>query len=212
MQAAAAMLKHATPLRALAARPPAARPLAKRFFGLGGNASDNDPKVLEREKARNLSGATERAGESLPGSVPDADGWNPQLASDAEAVVKAERAPDMAMEELVEFTVHTVFSGTGTAAKPAAAQAQAPTTAAGAATAAQGGGEEEGAAKGGGKHKGAKPAAAQAQAPTTAAGGAMAAQGGGEEEGAKGGGAGKGAKGGGKGHGAAGGTKKGHGE
>lgn len=73
----------------------AARPLVatttrladKRAYGFGGNVGDNDPKVLEREKKRNLSGDTAQAGESLPGAV-----------------------PDMEMEELVEFSVQTVFT------------------------------------------------------------------------------------------------------
>jgi hypothetical protein len=93
-----------------APRPPVAARL--RAFGVGANAGDNDPKVLEAEKRRNLSGETEELGEEVAGAVPGAAGWNPKLASDAEAVVKAERAPDMEIEELVEFTVHTVHQTT----------------------------------------------------------------------------------------------------
>jgi hypothetical protein len=84
----------------------AARPLCGdvRRYGVGSHVSDNDPEVLEAEKRRNLS--QQHEGSPLPpGAVPNAPGWNPKLASDSEAVVKAERAGEMGIEEMVDETV-----------------------------------------------------------------------------------------------------------
>jgi hypothetical protein len=149
--AATHLLKRAAPLRALAARPAAScRPLA-RPYGLGSNVGDNNPNVLEHEKARNLSGETEKAGEDLPGAVPGVGGWNPRLASDAEAVVKAERAPDMEIEELVEFSVHTVFNATAATATGTTTTTETTTTTA---TMTDEAAKEEGPGGGGGHKKG----------------------------------------------------------
>jgi hypothetical protein len=51
----------------------------------GSHVSDNDPDTLAREKTKALEGHT-------PTVIPGAPGWNEKLASDSEAVVKAERA------------------------------------------------------------------------------------------------------------------------
>ena len=51
----------------------------------GSHVSDNDPATIRREKAKSLEGHT-------PTVMPGAPGWNEKLASDSEAVVKAERA------------------------------------------------------------------------------------------------------------------------
>jgi hypothetical protein len=96
-----------------------------RRFGLGSHTSNNDPDVLEREKARNLSARTAEEGERVPGSMPGgtAPGWNERLASDAEAVVKAERAPDVGVEELVRLSVEQAKQATAEAEEEAAAAA-----------------------------------------------------------------------------------------
>ncbi|WIA38376.1 hypothetical protein OEZ86_001706 [Tetradesmus obliquus] len=70
-------------------------------MGHGSHASDNNPDVLEREKQRNLQGKT-------PEVVPGEPGWNPNLASDSEAAVRAERAPSMDMAELQEHSVKII--------------------------------------------------------------------------------------------------------
>lgn len=54
-----------------------------RSMGFGANVHENDPDVIEKEKQRNLEGNKNRH------SI--VDGWNEKLASDAEAVVKADR-------------------------------------------------------------------------------------------------------------------------
>ena len=51
----------------------------------GSHVSDDDPDTIAREKAKALEGHT-------PTAIPGAPGWNEKLASDSEAVVKAERA------------------------------------------------------------------------------------------------------------------------
>eukprot|EP00877_Chromochloris_zofingiensis_P014420 jgi/Chrzof1/9231/Cz03g40230.t1 len=72
-------------------------------MGHGSHVSDNDPEVLEREKQRNLKGQT-------PEFVPGVPGWNPKLASDSEAAVKAERGgvDDMSIEQLQKHTVEVI--------------------------------------------------------------------------------------------------------
>ncbi|KAF8062002.1 hypothetical protein HT031_004262 [Scenedesmus sp. PABB004] len=92
--ASAMTAQHAPrPARGLASRPTVAM--------VGSNVSDNDPGVLEAEKQRNLEG---RAAEVIPG----APGHNPALASESEAVVAAERAPSLSMEELQEHSVKVI--------------------------------------------------------------------------------------------------------
>eukprot|EP00775_Hariotina_reticulata_P002588 gene2588-2890_t len=49
-------------------------------MGHGAHASDNNPDILDKEKHRSLTGQT-------PEIVPGEPGWNPALASDAEAAV-----------------------------------------------------------------------------------------------------------------------------
>lgn len=113
--AAAAITKPAAPalmlpllsraLTATASQPHAA-PRSVRRFGFGSHVSDNDPETIEREMRRNLEAAAKGAARKPPppGSVPNAEGWNPKLASDSEAVVKAERV-EMSIEEMVEEAV-----------------------------------------------------------------------------------------------------------
>ena len=50
----------------------------------GSHVSDNDPAVIHAEKQRSLEG-------HIPSRVPTAPHWSERLASDSEAVVKAER-------------------------------------------------------------------------------------------------------------------------
>lgn len=50
----------------------------------GSHVSDNDPAVIEKAVRRSLAG-------HVPAHVPSAPLWSETLASDAEAVVKAER-------------------------------------------------------------------------------------------------------------------------
>lgn len=111
---AAALPSPPPPPAALAALLPRG---ASRLYGIGSHVSDNDPEVLAREKARNLSGQTEaeeKAGH-VAGAVEGAEGWNPLLASDSEAVVKAERAPEMRVEEMVEVSVRQIAEVTAAA-------------------------------------------------------------------------------------------------
>jgi hypothetical protein len=70
-------------------------------LGFGSHTSENDPEVLQREKERNLRG-------EAPTIHPDMPGWNPNLASDSEAVVKAEQMGDMAIEDMQQQTVRVV--------------------------------------------------------------------------------------------------------
>ena len=115
--AAAAAVTGASALSAAAAAALAARPRL-RSYGFGSHVSDNDPTILQREKERNLSGQTGKPGGegAVPGAVENAPGWNPKLASDAESVVKAERAPDKPIEEMVEESVKQVTEATAAAA------------------------------------------------------------------------------------------------
>ncbi|CAG8593079.1 11115_t:CDS:2 [Dentiscutata heterogama] len=63
------------------------------------NASDNDPLIIEREKQRLLKG-------KVVGNVKHAPGWNERLASDSEAMIKAEREPDSSsMDDLQRETL-----------------------------------------------------------------------------------------------------------
>ncbi|KAF9565334.1 hypothetical protein CPC08DRAFT_704603 [Agrocybe pediades] len=56
---------------------------------------DNDPDLLEREKARNLSG---RTGKQFGSPHEHAPGWNEKLASSSEAAVKADRSDGTTIE------------------------------------------------------------------------------------------------------------------
>jgi hypothetical protein len=78
---------------AAAARPDAAAPAAaaagaRRPHGFGSHASDGDPEALERAAAR------QRRGESRSPIKGLEAGWEAVLASDSEAIVKAEREGD----------------------------------------------------------------------------------------------------------------------
>ncbi|CAG8435741.1 6215_t:CDS:2 [Diversispora eburnea] len=65
----------------------------RNYVPLGSHMSDNDPETLEREKKRLLSG-------NVKGVLRSAPGWNEMLASDSEAVIKAEREPESSFHEL----------------------------------------------------------------------------------------------------------------
>ncbi|GBF89792.1 hypothetical protein Rsub_02962 [Raphidocelis subcapitata] len=96
--AAAAAARH-HPLHQLLARA-LPRP-GQRAMGHGSHTSDNNPEVLAKEKQRNLEGR-------CPEVVPGTPGWNPALASESEAVVKAERAPSMDMEQLQQHSIEAL--------------------------------------------------------------------------------------------------------
>eukprot|EP00879_Flechtneria_rotunda_P007295 GHRR01007653.1.p2 GENE.GHRR01007653.1~~GHRR01007653.1.p2 ORF type:complete len:151 (-),score=32.37 GHRR01007653.1:2873-3325(-) len=70
-------------------------------MGHGSHHSDNNPEILEQEKQRNLTGQT-------PEIVPGQPGWNPALASDSEAAVRAEHSPSLPFEELQAHTIKVV--------------------------------------------------------------------------------------------------------
>ena len=72
-----------------------------RFMGAHSHVSDDDPAILTREKQRNLEGKT-------ISTIPNAPGWNEELASDSELRVKADRCPVESVEELQHFTVEAV--------------------------------------------------------------------------------------------------------
>ncbi|KAL4430758.1 hypothetical protein ABPG75_006014 [Micractinium tetrahymenae] len=73
-----------------------------RCFGFGSHVSDNDPEVLEKEKQRHLKGKTISHIKQVPG-------WSEKLASDAEAVVKAEHdCTDCSIEEMQKQTLDTL--------------------------------------------------------------------------------------------------------
>ncbi|CAG8644018.1 5196_t:CDS:2, partial [Cetraspora pellucida] len=75
------------------------------YTPFGSNASDNDPFVIDKEKRRLLRG-------KVVGSLKHAPGWNEKLATDSEAMVKAEREPDsssideLQRETLAYLTTH----------------------------------------------------------------------------------------------------------
>lgn len=66
---------------------------------------DNDPDVIEKEKERSLRGRT-------PTFVPSAPGWNQNLASDSESVIKAVQMDAahgaMTVEEMQNHTIKIV--------------------------------------------------------------------------------------------------------
>ncbi|OCF35410.1 hypothetical protein I316_02960 [Kwoniella heveanensis BCC8398] len=64
---------------------PSARVLSR---GLASSVHNNDPEVLDKEKAKNLQGKQD---DSAPHKE-HAPGWNENLASDSEANVKADQA------------------------------------------------------------------------------------------------------------------------
>jgi hypothetical protein len=77
-----------------------------RSLGLGSHVSDNDPKILQQEKERALHPQPDQ--KPIPGSVPHVEEWNPLLASESEAVVKAERTPEMEIEEMTEYSINII--------------------------------------------------------------------------------------------------------
>lgn len=102
--AAAASLAPAHPLMGAPYISHAARRLISNStvaMGHGSHSSDNDPHILEQEKQRNLQGKT-------PDIIPGNAGFNPALASDSEAAIRAERAPSMPMEELQQHSVNII--------------------------------------------------------------------------------------------------------
>ncbi|KAL4420382.1 hypothetical protein ABPG77_002322 [Micractinium sp. CCAP 211/92] len=78
-----------------------------RCFGFGAHMSDNDPEVIEKEKQRHLKGQSISHIKQVPG-------WSEKLASDAEAVVKAEHdCTDCSVEEMQSQTIQTLKVGGG---------------------------------------------------------------------------------------------------
>ncbi|RHZ75945.1 hypothetical protein Glove_208g111 [Diversispora epigaea] len=70
----------------------------RNYVPLGSHMSDNDPEILEREKRRLLSG-------NVKGVMSSAPGWNEMLASDSEAMIKAEREPESSFHELQQESI-----------------------------------------------------------------------------------------------------------
>eukprot|EP00882_Tetradesmus_deserticola_P000405 GHRQ01000446.1.p1 GENE.GHRQ01000446.1~~GHRQ01000446.1.p1 ORF type:complete len:154 (+),score=45.62 GHRQ01000446.1:207-668(+) len=90
-------------------------------MGHGSHTSDNNPDVLEREKQRNLQGKT-------PEIIPGEPGFNPALASDSEAAVRAERAPSLDIDELQQHSVKILQHLHGDAEHPAPGEVHDPSS------------------------------------------------------------------------------------
>ncbi|WWC85395.1 uncharacterized protein L201_000258 [Kwoniella dendrophila CBS 6074] len=83
---------------------PASAPSARVWSkGYASSVHGNDPKIIEEEKQRNLSGNQDS---SAPHKE-HAPGWNEHLASDSEAAVKADQAtkPGKPGKDLQDATV-----------------------------------------------------------------------------------------------------------
>ncbi|KXS09310.1 hypothetical protein M427DRAFT_75655 [Gonapodya prolifera JEL478] len=82
------------------------RPLSTtsvHLLPIGSHMSDNDPNVLEKaQKLRTLGKAK--------GPIKHVEEWSEKLASDSEAVVKAEREADTPLHILQEGTIEHVHS------------------------------------------------------------------------------------------------------
>ncbi|ORY05256.1 hypothetical protein K493DRAFT_311077, partial [Basidiobolus meristosporus CBS 931.73] len=79
------------------ARPLTARALCNRFSShMAANG-----QVLDKEKQKSLRGETNE-------SIPDHPGWNENLASHAEANIKADHAPDKPVERLQKESVEHI--------------------------------------------------------------------------------------------------------
>ncbi|RGB38895.1 hypothetical protein C1646_691242 [Rhizophagus diaphanus] len=79
-------------------------PIIKRrwYTPLGGHVADDDPFVVAREKERLLKGKVKHFLKSAPG-------WSELLASDSEAVIKAEREPDpLSIKDLQNESIKTL--------------------------------------------------------------------------------------------------------
>ncbi|KLO17400.1 hypothetical protein SCHPADRAFT_937099 [Schizopora paradoxa] len=83
----------------------ASRGLQTRLYS--STMHENDPVVLEREKHRNLHGKHNHGSTVHPEHAP---GWNEELASESEAVVKAAQSSSADPAKLVEETVKRVKS------------------------------------------------------------------------------------------------------
>jgi len=66
----------------------------KLVFGFGSHVSDNDPDILDKAKL-------EGKGRGLK-NVPE---WNEELASDSEAIVKADQEPEESTSDLQQETI-----------------------------------------------------------------------------------------------------------
>jgi hypothetical protein len=74
--------------------------------GFGSHVSDNDPEVLEREKQKSLDARKHpEAGLNGGRGLKNAPGWNERLASDSEAIVKAELEPEEDPKTLQQETI-----------------------------------------------------------------------------------------------------------
>ena len=79
--------------------------MSGKVFGFGSHDSDNDPEKLEAEKRKNLKGDAAKGTDQENHHLPGSKGWNPKLASDSEASVKADKhAPDT-IEEMQKLSV-----------------------------------------------------------------------------------------------------------
>ncbi|EFN59345.1 hypothetical protein CHLNCDRAFT_137786 [Chlorella variabilis] len=88
-----------------------------RLYGFGSHVADNDPETLEKEKQKQLKGTRpgthchplQLAAGKTVSHIKQVPGWNEHLASDSEAVVKAEReCPDCPIDEMQRQTVDTL--------------------------------------------------------------------------------------------------------
>ncbi|CAG8473582.1 7955_t:CDS:2, partial [Ambispora leptoticha] len=78
---------------------------------VGSHVSNNDPKILEKEKEKTLKVSSSSKEKVNKSRVKHAPGWNELLASDSEAIIKAERGHghdiNCSIEELQRQSVAT---------------------------------------------------------------------------------------------------------
>jgi hypothetical protein len=70
----------------------------RRWMGRQSHVSDDDPRIIDRALHNDRNDS----------SIPNAPGWNEELASDSELGVKADRTPEMGMKELQNRTIDAV--------------------------------------------------------------------------------------------------------
>ncbi|KAJ3282355.1 hypothetical protein HDU76_008722 [Blyttiomyces sp. JEL0837] len=82
--------------------------LQKRWYLIGSHVNDNDLRViLQIEKKTGLKAKSRRdvADDINPSTIPQSPLWNEKLASDSEAIVKAERTELTSIEDLQTRTI-----------------------------------------------------------------------------------------------------------
>jgi len=67
----------------------------------GSHMVEHTPEAITKAKERYMKGEE-------PATIPTVEGWSQTLASVSEATIKAEKAPEMSMEDLQNFTVKVV--------------------------------------------------------------------------------------------------------